>query len=240
MARTITGAQAVIDVLQSMGLPAPQSISDSQDPTVRQMWALATEVGQMLLTEFDWQILGKEWVINLGVTPGPAFDLPADLQKFYVDAQWNRTTRLPMLGSLTEQEWQMIKARNLDGTTFALLFRVDSGKMELQQTVSSAQTIVLPYMSRNWVREPATSNGRDYLVANDDIILFDPQLFKAKLKLEWLAEKKFDTTRQNDIYTSLLEAAKNIDRPARTLSMKPGGDYPYLGILNVPDTRYGS
>lgn len=238
--RNITGQAAVTTLMESMGLTAPASIADSLDPTAKQLWKLATEVGQELLDEHDWQFLGKEFVIT--TTPGdPDYALPADFNKFIVDSQWNRTTRLPAVGSLREYEWQMLKARNLAGTTFTMLFRVENNQVVFYETPSTVQTVVLPYTQRGWVRSPdATPIYRDNLQANDDTILYDSQLFKAALRRRWRIEKGFDTTRDEDTYSQMLEKAKTKDTPGRTLSLAQGGGYPYLGVINIPDTGYGS
>lgn len=239
--RNITGAQAVIDVMEGMGLAAPTSVADSQNPTAKQMWQLASELGQRLLDEGDegWQFLNREFTIN--TVPGtPEYDLPADFNAFIQDADWNRTTRLPAIGSLREYEWQMLKARQLAGTTFTMLFRIESNKVVFYETPSTAQEIVLPYVSRAWVRAADGITYRDELQQNDDIILFDPQLFKAGLKLDWMAEKKFDTTRQQAVFDDLLMKALSKDVPARTLTLdRRGAGFPYLGVLNIPDTGYG-
>lgn len=238
MPRYITGADAVKDVLRGLGLPVPQSVSDSQDPTVRQMWQLATDAGQFLVKQHDWQMLEREHTVatQVGVS---TYALPTDWDSYVSDAQWNRTTRLPALGSLKEFEWQALKARNLAGTTFTLLFRVEDDSLVFYETPSSEQTIVLPYKSRNWVRK-ADLTRADVLAANDDTVLFDSMLFKLQLKLRWLSEKKFDTTIARVEFDQFLSSVTSKDTPARTLSMRGGGDYPYLGYLNIPDTRYGS
>ena len=240
MARYITGSQAVIDVMRAMGLTAPQSVADSQDPTAQQMWQLAKDAGQLITEEHDWQVLQKDMTI---VTVGgqTIYPLPADFRKFVVDSQWNRTPRMPALGSLTEQEWQMLKARNLAGTTFALLFRINEDAVEIYESPATPQTLVLPYVSENWVRQVSVPAGtKNTLTLNDDIAMFPSQLFKAKLRLLWRVAKQFDTIYDQKEYVDLLAKATSRDVPARTLSLRQGGDYPYLGVLNVPDIRYGS
>lgn len=237
--RQITGSQAVTDVMKTMGLPAPASVADSQDPVAMQMWALANDVGQELVDAMNWQFLSRDFILNtiIGQTE---YDLPADLQSFESDSQWNYTTRLPAVGSLRQYEWQALNARNLAGTTFQMLFRIERDKIVLYETPSTVQEIHFPYTGRGWVFRPATDAYRDTLELNDDICLFDPVLFKRRLKLAWLAEKKFDTTRAQAEFDAALAAAKGTDSTARTLSLGQRGGYPYLGVLNIPDTGYGS
>jgi len=236
--RNITGGEAVTSVMETMGLTAPTSVYDSQDATAKQLWRLATDAGQEMLTEHQWQFLDKEFTITT-VVGDPDYALPADWGRFITDSMWNRTTRLPAIGSLRQYEWQALKARNLAGTAFTMLFRIENNQVVFYDTPASVQSVVMAYSSRSWVRS-AASVLRDNLQLNDDVVLYDSQLFKKKLKLMWLKEKNFDTTRAQTEYDDLLEKAKGADSPSRTISLVPRADYAYLGRLNIPDSGYGS
>lgn len=202
------------------------------------MWQLASEVGQQLMDEHDWQVLHAEMFI--ATTPGITdYDLPEDFNGFVNDASWNRTQRLPAIGSLTEVEWQLLKARNLGGTTFAMMYIIADEKVQFYDVGSTTQTIALPYNSRGWVRA-AAGNRRDTLQADDDVILFDPQLFKVALKLAWQSAKGFDVAGTTAEMGRMLRNAKSKDAPSRTLSLRQGADGILLSQINIPDTNYGT
>jgi hypothetical protein len=236
--RNITGQEAVSTVMATLGLAVPGVIAGSTDRTAQQMWALATEVGQQLLDEDDWQILSKEFTINTvaGVVDYP---LPDDFNTFFNDASWNRTQRLPVLGSLSQGEWQMLKARNLGGTTFAMMYIITDNTVKFYSVGDGGQTVVIPYRSRAWAVSNDRLTPRDSLQFNDDFVLYDPQLFKAGLKVAWMTTKGFNTEAATSEYNRILAAAKAKDSPARTLSLARRAGYPYLGYINIPDTNYG-
>lgn len=239
MARNLSAGQTVIDVMKGMGLTPPASVASSQDSTAVQLWALASEEGQQLISQHDWQFLEAEMTIN--TSPGvPNYALPSDWDGFVPDSAWNRTTRLPAVGHLKEYEWQMLKARNLAGTTFTMLFRIENNEVLFYEAPSTVQQIVLPYVSRGWVLPAAGPPTRDTLMQDDDVVLYDSQLFKEALRLRWRVEKGFDVTRQQAVFDAALAAAKAKDSPGRTLSLSARGGYPYIGALNIPDTGYGS
>jgi hypothetical protein len=221
-----------------MGLPVPTSIVGSTNAIAQQMWTLATDVGQKLTDEHGWQVLGRDMTITT-VIGTATYDLPEDFSGFESDSSWNRTSTRPMLGSIQEYEWQALKARQLTGTTFTMLFRVDGDQVELYDTPTAEETLVLPYRSRGWV-ETAGGTPKDNLELDDDVILFDPQLFKSGLKLAWMGAKGFDVTKQMLEYRAMLSAAIAKDSPRRTLSLNRAPEFPYLGALNIPDTNYGS
>ena len=236
-ARTITGQKAVTDVMKVIGLNAPTSIADSTDRTAQQFWVLATEVGQQLLDEFTWQALVREFTIT--TTAATEYPLPDDFNSFYNDANWNRTNRQPLIGSLSEDEWQMLKATNLGGTSIAMQYQIANDNVVFNYVGDVGQTIVIPYNSRAWCVAADGVTYQDNLILNDDVVLYDPQLFKAALKVAWEVSKKFDTSASLAEYNRVLAAAKAKDSPARTLSLAGNRGFPYLGYRNIPETNYG-
>jgi hypothetical protein len=235
--RQITGQDAVSSVLKALGLTAPVSVTASTDPSVVQMWELATDVGQQLCDQHDWQQLSAEFVIT--TAPGQTvYPLPADCDRIISDSSWNRTTQLPAIGSLDESEWQALKARNLAGATFASLFKIEGGALVLANAISTVQTLVIPYQSRAWVRS-AQNVPRDNLQQNDDVILLDPQMFKLALRIAWMVSKEFDVSMYVGSLNRLIASAKAKDSPGRTISLA-GAHSQYLGVINIPDTGYGN
>jgi len=235
--RLITLSTAVSEVMGSMGLLPPIDTTASLDKTVIQMRYLANKVGLELMNENSWQVLNKNFtIVTDGVTK--TYDLPVDFDHFFQDAAWNQTNRLPAIGSLTNQEWAQITARNLGGTTFAYLYIVQNDQLTFFSVGTEPQTLVLPYISRGWVRS-AAGTLKDNLSVNDDVILYDPALFKAALKRAWLMDKGFDSTAANIAYKDALDAATGKEAPSRTLTLR-AMQYPYLSVVNLPFTGYGA
>lgn len=236
--RRVTAGKAVRDVMSALGLDLPDNVAESTDPNAVLLWTLATRAGQRLLGEYDWQFLSRDHTVTteIGVSE---YALPEDFDRYVQDSSWNHSTRLPAIGSLHEYEWQMLKARQLEGTTFTMLFRIQDDLLVFYDTPSVEQTIVLPYTGRAWVLR-ADDEYSDFVNEDSDIIRYDSQLFQAALRLEWDTEKKFDTSASALAYNRLLAAAKGKDAPGRTLTLNQLGAYPYLGIINIPDTGYGN
>jgi hypothetical protein len=232
-------ADTLTRVCRAIGLVPVGSPFSSSDQNIRQLTSMVTDCGQELATEHDWQFLSAEHVINtlVGVTQ---YALPTDLDRYVPDSQWNYSTRLPMVGSLPESEWQQLKARSLGGLTIAILFRVDDDFLELYAAPSTSQELRLPYVSRAWCTD-SVGTPRDNVEADTDIILYDQTLFRKKLVLAWKAAKGFDTTAAQREYDEALSGAKAKDSPASTINIVPGGAAaPLLGNMNIPETGYGS
>lgn len=237
--RQVTGSDAVNQTLKAMGLPTYPDVAGSTEQNAVQMWQLATDVGQeLMLGDYKWNFLDRDFTIN--TTPGvSSYALPSDFSNFASDSMWNRTTRMPAVGSLQDYEWSELKARNLAGTTFTMLFRVTESTVEFFEVPSTTQEIVLPYTSRAWA-VAATGDPKDNLTQNDDVVLYEPLLFKCALRRAWMMAKGFDTTKINQTFSDLLSNATSNDKPGRTISIGRPGGFPYLSVLNIPDTGYGA
>lgn len=234
-----TGKDLVQQLMKSMAMTVPTTVAGSTDKRTTQFWQLATDAGQQLAMEYAWQQLTTTMSI-LGNGTDTIFPLPLELG-IVNDASWNRTTRQPLIGSLTEQEWEMVVARSATGATFNMLFRVASQAVEFLVAPPSGEEIYLPLRGRGWV-DPAATPGSlaDVLVEDDDIVLLEPLLFKAKLKLLWYEAKQFDTSKIQKQYETLLAIAKANDVPGRILTLAQPSRYPLIGAINVPDTGFGS
>lgn len=181
------------------------------------------------------------------------YGLPSDWRDMVDQSGWNRTTRLPLGGPLSAQEWQYLKGR-LQGVVFTVLFRPMAQALYLypDTNLPVGHTIALEYESSNWcgpnVTPPRDGTGpvyvwtADYPASWDIICGFDAELLKAALKLAWLKAKGFDYAHVEAEYKVALEAAIGNDTAAPVLSMVGGGamEQPLLGERNVPITGFGS
>ena len=238
--RTQTGYQICQRVLRAIGLPVPTSMSSSTDTLAVQMWSLLTELGQELLAEHQWTF--KEKVFTITTVPGTLiYDFPVDFQRFIDATGWNNTNRLPLQGPLTAQEWALLTARNLGGTTIALQFKIFNGKVQFYYVPTTACTVQITYVSRGWVQDALDPLVFKDTMENDaDICLYDPRLMVAMLRWRWRRAKGFNTTDLEEEFVKAFTAATNADEPGRDLKLSWDGNYPYIDLRNVPDTGIGS
>ena len=239
--RYITAKDVVVRALKILGLPAPVSPASATESNAKQMWALLTEVGQEILGEYEWQIRTKTFEVVVQ-DPVLEYDFPADLEEFIGSTGWNLTTRLPIIGPVDSQIWAALKARNLGGTTTSLQYIVERDKLVFYFAPSDPQTVRIEYKSRGWARDGSDPLVfRDFVEADADMVMFDPQMVVKKLILEWRKKKGFATPDDEKDYDRALNAAKYKDRPRLDLRTSgcPTG-YPLLGIANLPDQAYGT
>lgn len=238
--RFISGNDVITRVFSGMGLPVPVSASESTNAMDRQAWTLLTEVGQEILdNEHQWTVLNKSY--SFSTVPGTLeYPMPADFQYFIDSTGWNRDARIPLIGPETPQQWALLQARQLGGTTLRMQFIVSGDKLVFYFVPDSAETLSIDYQSRGWVRDATDPTVyRDYVKNSGDIILFPPRLMVTALKRAWRLAKGFDAAAADEEYQRALEAAKYDDAPKNDLSLTISRGYPYLGPLNMADTGYG-
>lgn len=237
--RFVSIGDTIRKVLGILGLPRVNDVASSNDATARQMWALATECGQDLLDAHEWQILAKTFQIT--TTGALEYALPVDFQRFVNETGWNNTSRLPLIGPVGSQQWRMLQARQLGGTTLALQYVIENDKVVLYFEPSPAQTLTFEYVSRGWLQDPSNpAIFRDTPISDADIVMYPSRLMVSYLKHKWREAKGFDTNGSYKEYTDILDSTKSNDKPARDLSLTARSRYPYLGASNMPDTGYGA
>ncbi len=240
-----TGLEIIQAVCGQLGLPVPiAAVANPTDVTARQMLAQLNYSGRRLIKPTDsyrWQVLLKTWILFTDplVTEYP---MPADFDSFEDLTGWNFSSRLPMLGPATDPQWQTLKARNLGSSTISVIYRSRGGKFEIYNTFPDPQELRIDYSSRAWVQSGADPLVfRDYIAADDDVCLYDPDLMIAALRLRFLTAKGFDTTAAAADYNQALESAICADTDAPVLTCNVNDTYPLISTqFNVPDTGYGA
>lgn len=235
-----TGQTIVGRVLRAMNLPVPASVAGSTEGIPVQMWELLTACGRELMENaHQWQIKNKTYTFT--TTAALTYAVPSDLVYFKDNTGWNLTARIPLIGPMTDQQWALLVARQLGGTTLYLQFRVADDNIEFYFVPSDPQNVSIEYNGRGWVQDESDPLVfRDFVENDGDLILFPPLLMFKMLKLKWRDAKGFDTTKEQYDFDNFLNTVIGNDKPNPDLSIARVNRYPYLGLFNLPDTGYGS
>ena len=212
----------------------------STDPNFVQLVELLNVVGEDLLSAAKWSHLVTETTI---VTAASAtfYALPADYDRMLDNTEWNRTNRLPMLGPLSGQETQFIKAI-LSGTLVQVAYRIQGNTITFPIAPSNAQTLAFEYMSNNWAWTAAgAAPDISTTATTTDTVLYDPEVTMAGLRLAYLDAKGFDIATAQRRYAEKLEHAIGKNVGARLLNIGGIGintDH-LIDASNLPITGYG-
>lgn len=142
-------------------------------------------IGDDLTRDHDWTHMVKEATF---VTDGvsTSYALPADFNDFMDQSGWNRSTRWPLIGPLSSQDRQYLKAR-LVNILLQVAFSIQGNLLTLPIVPPTGATIAFEYASRFWVQSAAGSSAdSDSPVSKDDICLLDPLLLIRGIVLEYI------------------------------------------------------
>lgn len=238
-------------VAVAVGLNKSSDPFASPDPAIIQLCTLATECGQDLVQEAEWQQLERTHSFTTASGDSGLYDLPADFGYMIDQTGWQQGVpgaAYPLLGPASAQWWSYLEASQLYTVTIYAWFQISTGKFQLwPQPPTVGIPIAYKYVSRDWVLDgsspPTAPVYKDNVSASSDTPLYEPILFLKKLKLAWLQAKGFDTTKAEDEYQAALESWKGKDKSAPILSLNgPIGFRKRFidGIVNVPETGFGS
>ena len=224
-----------------MGLNKPAEAITSQDVTVQQMLAMLNRAGNDMVLGYPWEHLTKEYVFNTSTATeapdGKTFQvaLPSDWSYFLDQTQWDRTNHWPLLGPKTAQEWQWLKGGLLSSGP-RIRYRVVGGKLELFPTDSMESEIAMEYVSDGWVKDSQIANTFYNMPHSDqDLVMFDPWVISAYLKLKFWEAKGLDTTAYAKDFVGVWEARIGKSKGAPVLTLAPRARTMLIGINNIPD-----
>lgn len=235
-----TAGNIINRVAVQVGLSAVADPFASTDPNFIQLCELLNTAGEDLQNQHEWGSLIRELTILTAAAAG-AYAMPADFDRLIDETEWNRSTRFSMIGPLTGQEVQYLKAR-LSGVLTQVAFRLQANVMTFAITPPDGQTLAFEYVSNYWVWSAAgAAPDKALATASGDVVLYPNDLAMAALKWAWLDAKGFDTTTAAAKLDDILESSISKNTGGRTLNMGGVGinaDHLIDGT-NLPITGYG-
>lgn len=235
--RTAIQVGIVSGTLSTLPDPFAQATTDGN---FARLIELLNTLGDDLNNEHDWSQFTRECTI---VTVGGAlsYALPADFHEMKDQTGWNRSMRLPMVGPVSPQEAQFLKAR-MGNMILNIAFRLEGSLMVFPLAPPDAQTIVFEYVSNFWVQTATSSTGPDAARVNNasDVVLYDPDLCVAGLRLAFNEVGGFDTAKDQERFDAKLEhcIGKNMGAPTLRLAGARGPVGGLISVGNLPPTGW--
>ena len=223
-------------VAARLSLPVPTTIVGSTDKQVTQLLALVNQEGRSLARRGPWEALVEEASFSTLASPAQANAVPADLDRFIPNSFFNRTTRRPVYGPMTSQQWQWILAQPVYSTVY-LAYRKRSGQFLVTPTPAAGETIAYEYVSRNWAKSEA-GVAQPNFQADDDAAFLDEELITLGAVWRYLRAKGLDYAEEMASYEREVEQALARDGGSTTISLSP---QPFdIGRINLPDGSFGT
>lgn len=235
-----TANEIINTVAAEVGLtPSVDAFADN-DANFIQMRTLLNTCIKELVRAYDWEFLVREHVINVTAGGISEFDLPTDFVRMINQTGWERLNRNP-LETLSAQQWQYLKGRDLVSETIYAKFRLQQNKFTIFPSPPSADlTIAFEYISNLSVIDSESLPAR-VVAQGGDTPQFDAHLLSRMLKVKFLQGKGLNS---NYAEADMIEAYDQVtagDKSAPILDAGRGcHGVRLLNSFNTADTNFGS
>jgi hypothetical protein len=244
-ATIVNRAAAQLKLLSVPAAAAPDPFA-STDPNFIQLCDLLNTVGDEINNaspEGGWPQLRKEYTTTT-ILGQSTYNLPSDFHEMVDQSGWNRSARLPLIGPLSPQEWQYLKARSL-GMYISIVFRLNSPMtfdVNPGAAVPGGIVIAFEYIS-DWFTQQSGQPSPNQVAptVGTDVLYYDDELLISALKLKWAAENGWDTSALEPAYEAKLEHCKGKATGAPTLNLVgPASAVDrFIDNANLPLTGFG-
>jgi hypothetical protein len=223
-----------------LGLPVPANVAGSTSETDTQMLALLNAAGYDAVSNFQWEEMNRTYLFIIGTDPTiNEFPLPDDYDYFLDSTGWDRTNRWPLLGPVTQQEWQALIAAKVQAVS-RTYFLLQNKKLSFwPQPTTGERSIALSYASRSWVESGKSPGTYQKNITSDaDIPVLNEWLLVKMLKLKMWAAKGFDTTDLQSEFQVMWDSLTAKSKGSRVLSLAPKTGTVFIGVQNVPEGNW--
>jgi hypothetical protein len=215
------------------GFAVPSTIIGNTDATAVLLLRLLNKGGKNFARK-PWQALQKEYTFSL-VNGTASYAFPSDLGFFQNETAWDRTQFWQMRGSLSPEQWQIYKS-GITSTTPRPRFRIKGGLIFFDPTPTSTDSIVIEYVSKNWVTDG--SSFFNQFSADTQTSLIDEDLLELDLTWRFLERKGLAYAEAKDEADRRFENLLGRDVPKNSINVGMTGELVWPPLPQVPSTGY--
>lgn len=237
-----TAGKILNRVAAEVGLAPVTDPYSSQDASFVQMQYLLNTACEELMQAYPWELLVREHQITTSSSDSGAYDLPSDFGYMLNQTGWERSNNVPLGGPLSAEDWTYLKGRNLAQSTLYASFRIAAGEFNIYPSPPpDALDINFEYITTKWNSDGLTpASFSDEVTNGSDVPQFDRTLITRAVKVKYLESAGFDTTKAQADYNQIFSFLTGTEKGAGIISAgRSSRSFPYLSVLNLPDTGYG-
>jgi hypothetical protein len=227
-----TAYNVLKQVAGELGLPVPATVTGLSDVQSVQLLSLLNSAGNELMLYYPWEQFTQEFTITTQVGVSD-YALPDDLNYFTDQTQWDRTNHWPLLGPKSAQEWAWLKGA-LVAALPRMRYRIQDDLFKLWPTPGSVTTLAMEYTKDVWIT-PVTGAESNMIVADGDILQYNPWLLVKFVKMKFYELKGFKTDGVQADFMRVFNSLTGADTGAKILSLSPEYAPQFLGPWSVPD-----
>lgn len=203
------------------GVPVPATVIGTTDERILQLLRLLEEEGTDLSKRGPWQGITFEatHTTTAAEDQGAITSIATNgFRSIKNGTFWDRTNKLPILGPLSDQEWQRLEGMGTTGARY--FFRIRGGKLLINPTPTAGYTWAFEYLSKNWILDEDTVTYKQYFDDDDDTVLLPEDLVLLGLRWRWKREKGLDYAEDFATYEAQVNSdlAKDGGKPVLSMS----------------------
>ena len=217
----MTMLSIIQDVAQQLGINIPNAAATSNDPQVLQLVALLNKEGTALSVrpEEGWQAMQLEasFTTVATETQGSITTIAPNYRYIINNTIWNRSTRRPVFGPLSPQQWQAVKGWFASGPYSE--YRLVGNNINFSPVPPAGQSCYFEYVTKNWATDSTGAIGKTAFTADTDLTLLNEELLKLGLVWRWKAMKGLEYNEDKIEYEDRVNLAIARDTPKPILNM---------------------
>lgn len=216
-------AVTILSILQEFcartGLIRPSVVFSSQDDQILQLAALANEGLDDLTSRHVWQALQRECLYSMlaAEDQGTITTIASEGFLHIIDNKlYNRTTNTELLGPVSSQDWQRMKAGVGVGTG---CWRLLGDQLLILPVQTAGHILAFEYASSAAVLSTDGLTYKTSFTADTDLFQLPANLLTLWLRWRWKKEKGFSYDEDFRLYETVVTNAASKDGDGKVLDM---------------------
>lgn len=213
---TLTLLQICQSAADEVGIMRPDAVIGSQAPEVQKLLRYAVKEGREVIKRGYWQGLRSEQTFTSLAQESQTNMIPTDFDRFVNETFWNRSRRRPLLGPVTPQQWQNIKAWTTSPVQDTFIVR--GSNILISPVPAAGQTFAFEYISKNYCQSSG-GTAQSVWTADTDTPRLPDEIFV--LGVTWRYKQSEGLPFENDLgaYEGQIKQYLTSDTAKRTISM---------------------
>lgn len=177
------------EAARRIGIPVPTSIVGATSDDAITLFGLLEEVASDIVRRHDWQKLRREHTWTTTATEEQTGAFPSDFGRMIDNTAWNRDDERELIGPLTADEWQRLKATV--STAVFDQFTIRNGALYVDPVPPAGQTWAYEYITNQWWEDNG-GTGQTTVQGDTDEFRLDDELLTRGLVWSYRQVKSLD------------------------------------------------
>lgn len=183
----------------ALGVTEPATVIGNQNQDVAQLLALANHEGRHLVLRAGFSALREEAAHTsiASEDQGAIEDIAPGFSRLVPKTFWDRTNQWEMVGPVSAEDWQYVKARGIEPSVTH--FAIRGRRLIVHPAPAAGLSWAFEYYSNRWIAaEDGTRRAR--FAADNDAPVLDAAVVELGVVWRWLKAKGLDYSEEKRDY----------------------------------------